>query len=194
MRSSIKSVLVSPDGKWGLSCSGGPTHLFDLEAGKTIYTWKSPNRFANAAAFSPDSKLVLTGYTDGTAETWDVATQRSIRTFVGRSFIDQVAFSHDAKLVLTRSWSGETALWDATNGKELAQLLSLNDGKDWLALTPEGLYDGSEIGRADLAFRVDGKLKIEPSQSYPAFRRPGLLASLMRGERPLPEKQSAPSP
>lgn len=108
--------------------------------------------------------------------------------------IDNVAFIHDANLAISRSWDGLTILWDAASGKEWAQLVSLNDGKDWLALMPEGLYDGSETGRGSLAFRVGGGLKLEPSQSHPEMRREGRLMSPVRGERLVPGKLPANAP
>ncbi len=59
--------------------------------------------------------------------------------------------------------------------------MGMNDGKDWLIVTPNGLYDGSEGGCERVMFRVDlAQQKIEPAKSFPQYRRPGILAALLR--------------
>ena len=41
---------------------------------------------------------------------------------------------------------GATRLWDTTKGEQVATLLSVNDGGDWLVVTPDGLFDGIARG------------------------------------------------
>ena len=61
-------------------------------------------------------------------------------------------------------------------------------GADWLVVTPEGLFDGSEGGRQQVIFRVGGGLNVVPvDRFFQDFYRAGLLADLSCGRRPMPE-------
>ena len=66
-----------------------------------------------AIAFSPDSRMVLTGSVDATARLWDVASGKLIgEPFVHESDVNAVAFSPEGEAILTATkW--KTHLWDA---------------------------------------------------------------------------------
>src|SRR5205807_10417797 len=69
-------------------------------------------------------------------------------------------------------------------GDELARLITLDGGLDWLVCTPDGLFDGSPGGRDQVSYRVGGGLNIVPvDRFFKDFYRPGLLATLWRGDR-----------
>jgi hypothetical protein len=71
-------------------------------------------------AFSVDSRLVLTGSDDDTAELWDAATGKQIRPFTGHEeSVRSVAFSPDGKSVLTGSVDATARLWNAATGKQV---------------------------------------------------------------------------
>ena len=143
-----------------------------------------------SASFSPDGERVATASSDRTAVVWDTATGKKLGTLAGHtSVVTSVSFSPDGKRVVTASEDGTTRLWEADSGRELVCLVSLDAGKDWLVVTPEGLFDGSAGGRQKVAFRVDGKLDVVPvDRFFRDFYYPGLLAEIMAGKRPLPGK------
>jgi hypothetical protein len=58
-------------------------------------------------------------------------------------------------------------VWDADTGKEIAQLISFNDG-EWLCFTPEGYYAASSKGDAHLNVRIFGEVS-----GIDQHRRPG---------------------
>ncbi len=64
--------------------------------------------------------------------------------------INSVAFSPDGRQVVTGSRDGTTRIWDVNTARCLVILVSLSGGQDWLAVTPEGYFDGSEGGIAEL--------------------------------------------
>ena len=131
---------------------------------------------------------VLTGSHDNTAIFWDVATGTKLHTLVGHlNSVKSVAISPDGAMRLTGSTDDTVRLWDLAAGTELLSLVSRDQGKDWLAFSPEGLFDGSQGGQS-MSYRLDGRLQVVPVERFfQDFYRPGLLAEIMRGERPLPE-------
>jgi hypothetical protein len=194
----VQSVAFSPDGKQVLTGSLDKTAtLWDAATGRQLRTFAGHTKEVNSA-FSPDGKQVLTGSWDKTAILWDARTGQKLRTFEGHTnSVTSVAFSPESKHILTGSWDDTVRLWDVAAGGELARLISLDQDKDWVVVTPEGLFDGSKGGREKVAFRIGGGLDVVPlDRFFQDFYYPGLLAEIWRGERPLPGRplQLNPAP
>jgi hypothetical protein len=87
------------------------------------------------------------------------------------------------------SEDGTTRIWDADSGNELAALYSLDEDKDWLVVTPDGHYDGSQGAERFIRFRRPGTLDFVPlEQVRGRFHRPGLLAEVWNDEGRSSEK------
>jgi hypothetical protein len=73
-----------------------------------------------AAVFSPDSRTVISGSEDGTAQLWDVASGKRIgqALHAGGQLI-HVAFSANGKSVLTSSEGNTARLWNTTTCESL---------------------------------------------------------------------------
>jgi hypothetical protein len=94
-----------------------------------------------------------------------------------------VALSRDGKHLWTASANGPTRLWDLSMGKERCRLYLLDGGKDWLVVTPEGLFDGSPGASRFVAYRAPGTLTLlDDDATRRRFHRPGLLAQLWNGK------------
>ncbi|WP_265595724.1 WD40 repeat domain-containing protein [Verrucomicrobium sp. BvORR106] len=67
----------SPDGRWLLSSispkDGTKLCLIDLESGNPVYVSPPLQNDPNASTFSPDSKGLAVGFTDGSVSLWSVA-------------------------------------------------------------------------------------------------------------------------
>ena len=142
-----------------------------------------------SVAFSPDGRRALSGSTDHTAILWDAETGAIFRALAGHTAdVYSVAFSPDGRRALTASWDSTPRLWDLATGEELARLISLDHGQDWVVVTPEGLFDGSTGGRQKVMYRIGGALNVVPvDRFFQDYYRPGLLAETFRGARPMPE-------
>ncbi len=201
---SFRCSCFSPDGKqlltghdsnrailWDVA-SGRKLQTVSGHAGQSV-TSSSAMSLGTvlAVAFSPNGRRFVTGSKDKTAIVWDVATGRPLRSLVGHTHqINAVLFSRDGRRVLTGSSDGTVRIWDLATGRELVRLLSLDRGRDWLAVTADGLFDGSAGGRERVNFRVGEGLTVVPvDRFFQDFYRPGLLAAIWRGEGPVPETE-----
>ena len=87
------------------------------------------------------------------------------------------------KFVAQRAENGKINLLDRKTGRELVSLFALNE-KDWVIVTPEGLFDASPNGRKLMHYIV-GLEPISLEQMKDAYYVPGLLQKIYNQE-PLP--------
>jgi WD40 repeat protein len=142
-----------------------------------------------SVAISVEGDQIITGCEAGTTNLWDAASGKKLHTFQGHtSSVMGVALSADGKHAWTAApWEGTTRLWDTNSGKELCALVSFDSGKDWLVVTPEGFFDGSQGAWKRMSFRETGTGKVLNDDAIrKKFHRPGLLGTLYRGEKPKP--------
>ncbi len=93
------------------------------------------------AAFSPDSRILVTGGELGIAHLWDVSTGLELRSFVAHAGpIRAVAFSRDGARVLTGSEDGSTRIWETATGSELIQLTGHESGVRSVATSSDGIF------------------------------------------------------
>jgi WD40 repeat protein len=68
----VKSVAVSPDGKWAASGSNDETvKIWDLETGECRATLKGHTGAVFSMVLTPDGRRVLSGSTDKSVRVWD---------------------------------------------------------------------------------------------------------------------------
>ena len=101
-----------------------------------------------------------------------------------------VALSPDGKLALTASWDGSVRIWDGGNGKELCRLYSLEGGKDWLVITPEGRFDGSPGAWDLVGYRMPNGRVVHDDATLNRYHRPALLSSIWNASGSEAGKQS----
>jgi uncharacterized protein (TIGR03067 family) len=186
----VRSVALSRDGKLvvaGFDDPGKTAILWEAATGKKLQTFQGHTSGVYSVALSGDGKHVVTG-SYATATRWEAATGKKLQTFQGHtSVVKSVALSRDGNQVWTGSADGTTRLWDAGSGKELCALLSLDRGKDWLVVTPDGLFDGSKGAWKYVTYRAAGTRDLmKNNATRKKFHRPGLLGQLVKGEKPKP--------
>ncbi|HET6881647.1 MAG TPA: caspase family protein, partial [Pirellulales bacterium] len=143
----------------------------------------------SASCLSADGDRVLYGNSNGRLMLCETETGNDIQSFHGHAaLVNGMAFMPDGRRVVSASSDGSSAVWDASTGDMLLRMIVLDDGREWLAVTPEGLFDGSPGGRASVKVRATGGLDLEPiDRFFQDFYHPGLLAEIAHGERPMPQ-------
>jgi len=86
----------------------------------------------------------------------DVAARRELRTLSGHTAnVDSIDFNPDSSLLASTSEDGSTFLWDANTGEHLLTLISLDDGGEWMVVTPQGLFDGTPASWNQILWRYN---------------------------------------
>jgi len=134
--------------------------LMDQQQGG-ILPGNPANDGAGAVAFSPDGKLLATGYGNGYVRLWDPATEQAIGAPLPAapgSGVNGVAFSPDGKLLATAGGDGYVRLWNTATRQASGALLGpVTAGTmDAVAFSPDGKLlatagSGGYVGLWDMA-------------------------------------------
>jgi WD40 repeat protein/uncharacterized caspase-like protein len=165
----------------------GQIVLWNPTNGQQIAAIKGHGKGVTEVVFSDDGKLIASAATDNTIKVWDVATQRELRTFTGQTAnIESMDFSPDGKLLASASDDGSTFLWDTATGEHLLTLISLDDGGEWMVVTPQGLFDGTPQSWNQILWRYNQDIfNVAPVERYfTEYYYPGLLSDILAGKRP----------
>jgi WD40 repeat protein/uncharacterized caspase-like protein len=162
--------------------------LWDAATGRELRTMTGHTANVRVIAFSPDSRLLASAGEDAMVKLWETATGREIATLNGHSLsVNALAFSSDGKLLASGSDDGSARLWNVESGEALVTLVTLNDGADWLVVTPDGLFDGTPGAWGQILWRFNPNdiFDVAPVEIFfNEFFYPGLLSDIASGKRP----------
>jgi hypothetical protein len=188
----IHKVVISPDGRWvatvqSFIVAGRQLKLWDLQEQKLAYLLLDPeSSWASGLAFSPDGKTIAMGRADDAVTLWDIGTANFRRTAPHSNAVNSIFFSKDGALVFTASADGSVGISDTRSGRVLARLIALAGTSDWVAVTPDGMFDGTPAAWSALAWRFGGNtFDTAPVESFVnEFYFPGLVSEIIRGRYP----------
>lgn len=165
----------------------GQVQIWDVASGREIGNLKGHGRAVGKVAFSRDGKLLATGGTDNTIKIWDLAAKRELATLTGHvANIESLDFHPDGRLLASAGEDGSTFLWDTKTGEHLLTLISLDDGGEWMVVTPQGLFDGTPVSWNQILWRYNQEtFNVAPIEwFFNEFYYPGLLSDVFAGKRP----------
>jgi WD40 repeat protein len=180
----VSSIAFAGAGDLLASASQDRTvRLWDAGRGVATLTLKGHTAGVNAVAFSRDGRT-LASASANEIKLWDVAAGRELRT-VGAGCAGGLLFGPEGRTLMCEGTRTEIKFLDATAGEELATVITV-DGQDWVAVTPNGLFDGSHTAWRYLLWRFSQKLyDVAPVEAFfGEFYYPGLLGEVLSGKTP----------
>jgi WD40 repeat protein len=137
LNTELKSISISPDGKWlaGASWSGQVVMVNLVDKTSSVIADEKPNRVL-AVRFSPDGRSLAYGVDDlsnrrGLVKLMSLAT-RETRQFSGhKAGVNDVEFSPDGKLLASAGLDKRLQLYVLDNPEDLPVVMSNNTGFIW---------------------------------------------------------------
>lgn len=139
----IVKAAISSDGRvLGAVTWPGKAHLWDLALREELHVLQASQekeQIAEALAFAPDGKSLVTGSWDTTLRLWETASGKPLRDLVGHKVpVQSAAISPDSKTVVSGDAEGKVMLFDFSTGERIAALKAHTDRIFGLAFSPNG--------------------------------------------------------
>jgi WD40 repeat protein len=158
--------------------------LVDVASGRDVRTLEH-GAGIHSLVFIHGGQWLASEASDDTVKIWEVASGKLLRTIQLTDGVHTIAFSPDERWIASATRDGTTRILDVASGEEQAALVSFYPGSDWLAIAPDGLFDGTADAMQQVAWR---KAESNDTSSLDAFFtdffHPGLLAEISAGRRP----------
>src|ERR1700752_834276 len=182
------AIAFSPKGMTlAIGNTRGEVNLWDPITDRSLGGLNGPQRRVTNIAFSDDGQLIATTGSDNTIQLWDLNSRRELRSVAGQSGrINSLDFNPNSHLLASSGDDGSTFLWDTRNGEHLLTLISLDDGGEWIVVTPQGIFDGTPVSWNQILWRYNqDTFNVAPIEwFFNEFYYPGLLADIFNGKRP----------
>jgi WD40 repeat protein/uncharacterized caspase-like protein len=201
LNSFVSQVSFSPDGKYLVALANLHGHIFDTTTWTDIGT--IPNTSFSCLSFLPGShKVAVVTLHDASPvdaripnvsrlTLWDIDANKPV--FATDAGGCPISFMPTGK-ILAAGVPGGLGLFSSESGTLLVNLYRFKKGgsgtedsaPDWLAVTPDGLFDGTSSAWSFLGWRFGGKtFDVVPIELFfREFFKPGLLADIVAGNPP----------
>ncbi|WP_419770300.1 MAG: hypothetical protein ACNI3C_00460 [Candidatus Marinarcus sp.] len=181
---SVFKFDISLNGIIALPFGGDRVMLYDYKSNKTLYSMYKNyevSKKKGISRFSKDGNYLSFVSGDNSIRIWDINNRNLIASLSGHSGIITSIASFDIdNYIISSSEDGSIIIYDGKNYKELVRLLSFDN--EWVALTPEGYFTGSQNAAKYLLVRTGGLEVRDFSQFYDHFFRPDLVKLKLAGK------------
>ena len=185
----VTAMAVSLDGKRLVSSGIEPNmRWWNTESGDITNNNGGNGGQVNEIVLSKDGKLLVSVSADKTARVWDANSTGQRRALEGSTdWVYAAAISPDSKFTAAAGADGVVRIWETANGRLRLMLISWPQEKaplpEWLAITPEGYYDGSAAWCALLKPSLVGNAPATPQLTawVKTLRQPDNLLKSWQG-------------
>jgi len=149
--------VISPTGKLVavMTDESDVIRVWDLNSGELKYTLTGHQGKTFWAAFSNDSKRIVTGSMDGTAIIWDADTGNQLVTLRGQNgFVSIARFDPDGNRIVTAANDTKSIVWNTMNGEILSTLTGPEQRITNVEFNPDPDIDRVMTTAADNTVRV----------------------------------------
>jgi WD40 repeat protein len=181
----VLSAAFSPDARSLAFGAGNKVVLWDIARDAQLRQLAGHSSWVSALAFSADGRSLVSGSWDRTLKIWDLAADALPRTLTGHTgTVLGVGFLRGT--VVSAAEDGTLKVWEPQTGGLMATILDFGGGQ-WLAVAPDGLFDGTADAMRLVGWRRHDLDVVSLDSFYNDFFAPDLLARILDGERPKAE-------
>lgn len=174
-------IVFSSDSRmFATSSVDGSVKIWEALTGNLLTTLFDNNTYQRQIAWSRDKEYLAFGNLDRNLYLSNVTSGITEELTGHEGWIEGVAFFKGDSLLASASMDGTVIIWDIYTREKLVQLVPL-DSADWVAVMPDGRFDGSRKGIAQM-YLVKGTEIIPLESYYDLYYTPGLLSSVVNGE------------
>lgn len=101
----------------------GTIILWEMNEGKQVKKWNAHSGGVLSVNFAPDGRLVTAGR-DKTIKIWKADGKLERAITASDAIVMSSVFTNDSKRVVSGDWKGNIKIWDASNGTEVASIIS----------------------------------------------------------------------
>jgi WD40 repeat protein len=137
---------------------------------------------AHVLAFDASGRYLADAGDNREIKLWSVGTGSELAHFDRNSgTVGSLSFDADGAFLVSTSTDGTSRIWDVASGRLLTTIVLFEDGNEWLAVTPDGLFDGTPEAWSQILWRFsDNTFDVSPVEIFfNEYYRPGLLADVL---------------
>jgi len=140
------NVAFSPDSVRIVVTGVAEIRVYSVLTGECEQTLQGHTSEVNAAAFSPDGTLIVSGSDDGFLRIYDATSGVCKLAIRDDSAVTSVAFSPDGKCVISGSYDNSVRVWNVESGERIWSALGHADTVTSVAFSPDGtrIVSGSD--------------------------------------------------
>jgi WD40 repeat protein/serine/threonine protein kinase len=135
----VTRIFYRPDGQRLLIIGGKTAHIWDPAGGPDLPVNLVHPGNVTGAAWTPDSRRIVTACADGVARVWGAKTGQPTGTeFRQDGGVTAIAVSHDVNRVATGGMNGTARVWDLVTGKQTSPSIATGNPVAFVSIGPQG--------------------------------------------------------